>query len=89
MNLSPQDHAAVLEMVAARIADELRAELGGSFAALYCIEMAVAEKMLGLDRRTIRKEIGHIELSSGKHAVRMADLQEFLDKRARKEGRAA
>jgi len=81
MNLSPTQKAAVVETVARMIVAELREEVGGSFANLYCIELAVAEKMTGLNRKTLRGRMPVVEMSDGKHAVKLRDLQSFLDKK--------
>lgn len=96
MNLSPEQKHKVIEKVAEMLVEELREDLGGSFAALYCVPLVICEKMTGLSRKTVRAVLPVIELSGGKHGVRLSDLQAYLDSKtvlplsgSRKERRTA
>ena len=95
MNLSPEQKHKAIAAVAEMLVEELRDDMGGSFASLYCVPLAIAEKMTGLCRKTLRACVPVVELSGGKHGVRLSDLQAYLDSKTvlplsvRKERRSA
>ena len=81
MNLSPEQKHKITAHVAEMLVEELREDMGGSFAALYCVPLAIAERMTGLTKRTLRACLPVVELCGGKHGVRLSDLQAYLDKK--------
>lgn len=92
MNLSPQDRKDVLDMVAVKLAREIILGGGAAMAELVLLPMSVAEKMLSMDARTIKARIAWVEVSSTRSAVKLSDVQAFIEDRTReprKGGRAA
>lgn len=89
MKLGPKDQAKVLEMVAIQISREIILGCGGQMADLVLLPLAVAEKMLGLDSRTIRARIPVVEVGPKKLRVKLADVQEFIEARTRRPERGA
>lgn len=78
MNLSPAQKQRVIETISRMGLDELRAELGGSFQSLLCMDLTTATKMTGLSKPTLRANLPVVELSEGKHGVRVSDLNAYL-----------
>lgn len=81
MNLSPEQKKKVIETVAALLVEELREEMGGSFQGLFCVELSMAAKMTGLSKPTLRLHLPIVELSEGKHGIRLTDLNAYLEKK--------
>ena len=84
MNLSPQDKAKVLEMVAASIAQELVLGAGGEMMDLVLIPLGVAEKLMGLDARTIKARIPVVVISPTKCRVKLSDVRNFIAAKTKK-----
>ena len=78
MNLSPTDRKAVLEMAAASLCREIVLGGGKTMAELIMLPISVAEKMLGLDARTIKKRMEWVELTPSKSAVKLSTVQAYL-----------
>jgi hypothetical protein len=89
MKLGPKDHATILEMVATQISREIILGCGGQMADLVLLPLAVAEKMMGLDSRTIRARIPVVEVGPKKLRVKLSDVQDFIDARTRQPERGA
>lgn len=87
MNLSPEQKQKVIETVARLLVEELRAEMGGSFQDLFCVEMSIAAKMTGLSKPTLRANLPIVELSEGKHGIRLSDLNAHLAKKTVQPGK--
>jgi hypothetical protein len=81
MNLSPEQKRRVVDTVAEMLVEELRDKMGGTFTSLYVIPLAIAEKMTGLTRNTLRAQLPVVEMSLGKHGVQLSVLQEYIQKR--------
>ena len=81
MTLSPQQKDVVLRTMAGMLLEELREEMGGAFTGLYVIPLAVAEKLTGLSRNTLRSVVPIVELTDGKHGVRLTVLKDYIDRK--------
>jgi len=88
-NFSPSDRKAVLEMIAANIAREVVLQAGETLAELVLMPMSVAEKMLSMDARTIKKCMPWVEVTPSKSSVKLSDVKAFVESRSRGERSAA
>jgi hypothetical protein len=82
-NFSPEDRKAVLEMIAANIAREVVLQGGHDLAELVLLPMSVAEKMLSMDARTIKKYMEWVEITPSKSAVKLSVVKAFVEKKTK------
>jgi hypothetical protein len=85
-NFSPEDRKAVLEMIAANIAREVVLQCGSDLADLVQMPMSVAEKILSMDARTIKKRMAWVEVTPSKSAVKLSEMKAFAEKNTRGRG---
>lgn len=76
----------VIAATAKMLAEELLEDMVGSFRSLYIIPLALAQQMTGLSRNTLRGLLPVVEMTKGKHGIRLSDLQALVEKRTKKPG---
>lgn len=81
MTLSPEQKDKLLRTAAGMLVEQLREDLGGSFQSIHIVPLLVAEKLTSLSRNTLRAVLPVVEISPGKHGVRMCELREYLDRK--------
>lgn len=86
MILSPQDRASLIDVLATKMVAELRAEMGGSFQDLFCMDLGTASKMTGLSKPTLRANLPVVELSDGKHGIKVSVLNAYLERKTLQPG---
>lgn len=83
MDLSPTERRMVLEMIAARIVDELRAQVGGDFAEMIVLPISAVSQVVGLSATRLKDKLPVTECASGKHGVTIAHIRTYVRKRTR------
>ena len=79
MQLSPEDRDTVFQLAAERIVNELRAELGGSFAGLIVLPLNVVGPMIGLSGKQAGRRLPVTSLGARSNGVTLKNLQTHLD----------